>query len=103
MLYRAVRNLAENAIHHTPRGTTVELVIKPDGTVTVLDQGPGIHESEREFLFRRFWRRDRRRPGSAGLGLSIVRRIAEAHMATITVENRATGGASFSLRFPRTA
>jgi signal transduction histidine kinase len=99
MLYRAVRNLAENAIHHTPRGTTVELVVKPDRTVTVLDQGPGIHESEREFLFRRFWRRDRRRPGSAGLGLAIVRRIAEAHMAVITVENRATGGASFSLRF----
>jgi signal transduction histidine kinase len=99
MLYRAVRNLAENAIRHTPRGTTVELVVKPDGTVTLLDQGPGIDESEREFLFRRFWRRDRRRPGSAGLGLAIVRRIAEAHMAVITVENRATGGASFSLRF----
>jgi signal transduction histidine kinase len=103
MLYRAVRNLAENAIHHTPQGTTVELVVEPDGTVTVLDQGPGIQETEREFLFRRFWRRDRRRPGSAGLGLSIVRRIAEAHMAIITVENRAAGGASFSLRFSRAA
>jgi signal transduction histidine kinase len=103
MLYRAVRNLVENALHHTPAGTAVEVVVRSDGTVTVLDQGPGIHEDEREFLFRRFWRRDRRRAGSAGLGLSIVHRIAEAHLASITVENRGTSGASFSLKFPRAA
>jgi signal transduction histidine kinase len=103
MLYRAVRNLVENAIHHTPQGTAVELVVKSEGTITVLDQGSGIQEGEREFLFRRFWRRDRRRAGSAGLGLSIVRRIADAHMASIIVENRRGGGASFTLRFPRTA
>lgn len=103
MLYRAVRNLVENAIHHTPQGTAVELVVKSEGTITVLDQGSGIQEGEREFLFRRFWRRDRRRAGSAGLGLSIVRRIADAHMASIVVENRRGGGASFTLRFPRTA
>jgi signal transduction histidine kinase len=103
MLYRAVRNLVENALHHTPAGTAVEVVVRSDGTVTVLDQGPGIHEDEREFLFRRFWRRDRRRAGSAGLGLSIVHRIAEAHLASITVENRGTNGASFSLKFPRAA
>lgn len=103
MLYRAVRNLVENAIYHTPQGTAVELVVKSEGTITVLDQGPGIQEGEREFLFRRFWRRDRRRAGSAGLGLSIVRRIADAHMASVIVENRRGGGASFTLRFPRTA
>jgi signal transduction histidine kinase len=103
MLYRAVRNLVENALRHTREGTAVELVVKADGTVTVLDQGPGVHDDDRAFLFHRFWRRDRRRAGSAGLGLSIVRRIAEAHMASITVENRKTGGASFSLRFPRAA
>jgi signal transduction histidine kinase len=103
MLYRAVRNLVENALHHTPAGTAVEVVVRSDATITVLDQGPGIHEDEREFLFRRFWRRDRRRAGSAGLGLSIVHRIAEAHLASITVENRGTSGASFSLKFPRAA
>jgi signal transduction histidine kinase len=103
MLYRAVRNLVENALRHTREGTAVELAVTVDGTVTVLDQGPGIHDDDREFLFRRFWRRDRRHAGSTGLGLSIVRRIAEAHMASITVENRKTGGASFSLRFPRAA
>jgi signal transduction histidine kinase len=103
MLYRAVRNLVENALRHTPEGTAVEVAVKANRSVTVLDQGPGIHDDDREFLFRRFWRRDRRGAGSAGLGLSIVRRIAEAHMASIIVENRKTGGASFSLRFPRAA
>jgi signal transduction histidine kinase len=103
MLHQAIRNLAENAINHTAEGTTVELLVQEDGTVSVLDRGPGILDSEREFLFRRFWRRDRRRAGSAGLGLSIVQRIAEVHGATVAVENRPTGGASFSLRFARAA
>lgn len=96
-LSRAIRNLAENAINHTPEGTTVDIVVSESGSVCVLDQGPGIPDNERELVFRRFWRRDRRRTGSAGLGLSIVRRIVEAHAGTITVENRPNGGAQFSL------
>ena len=100
MLYRAIRNLTENAIKHTAPGTAVEIVLRPDGVVSVLDRGPGIKDSEREFLFRRFWRRDRRRTGGAGLGLSIVRRIADAHGAALTVENREGGGANFSIGFP---
>jgi signal transduction histidine kinase len=100
MLHRAIRNLAENAIFHTAEGTTVELVVGQDGTVGVMDRGPGIPDSEREFLFRRFWRGDRRRAGSAGLGLSIVQRIADVHGASISVNNRATGGAIFLLTFP---
>jgi signal transduction histidine kinase len=78
----------------------VEIVVEDDGAVRVLDEGPGIKEDERELIFQRFWRRDRRRTGSAGLGLSIVQRIADAHAATVRVENRPTGGASFSLSFP---
>jgi signal transduction histidine kinase len=101
MLSRAVRNLVENAINHSPAGTTVEIVVEDNGTVRILDEGPGIKEHERELIFRRFWRRDRRRAGGAGLGLSIVQRIADAHAATITVENRPTGGAKFSLGFAR--
>ena len=98
-VFRAIRNLAENALSHTPAGTAVEIEVNADGVVRVLDAGPGIPVGEREHIFRRFWRRDRRRPGSAGLGLSIVKRILEAHAGTITVENRASGGAVFSLRF----
>jgi len=101
MLSRAIRNLVENAINHSPPGTTVEIVVESSGMVRVLDEGPGIKEDERELIFQRFWRRDRRRTGNAGLGLSIVQRIADTHAATISVENRPTGGANFSLSFAR--
>jgi signal transduction histidine kinase len=99
MLSRAIRNLSENAINHTAPGTTVEFVVDANGTVSVLDQGPGIAEEERNLIFQRFWRRDRRKAGSTGLGLSIVQRIAELHSAVITVENRKPAGARFSLKF----
>lgn len=99
MLSRAIRNLAENAINHTKTGSTVEFVVEDDGTVSILDRGPGIPEHERKLIFRRFWRRDRRKAGSTGLGLSIVQRIAELHSATVTVENRHPDGARFSLKF----
>jgi signal transduction histidine kinase len=99
MLGRAIRNLSENAINHTAPGTTVEFVVDSSGTVSVLDEGPGIAEEERKLIFRRFWRRDRRKAGSTGLGLSIVQRIAELHSAVITVENRKPRGACFSLKF----
>jgi signal transduction histidine kinase len=103
MLSRAIRNLVENAINYSPPGTTVEMVVEDSGIVRVLDEGPGIKEDERELIFQRFWRRDRRRTEGAGLGLSIVQRIADTHAATISVENRPTGGAKFSLRFARIA
>jgi signal transduction histidine kinase len=103
MLARAVRNLVENAINYSPPGTTVEIVLEDSGIVRVLDEGPGIKEEERALIFQRFWRRDRRRTEGAGLGLSIVQRIADSHAATVSVENRPTGGANFSLRFARIA
>ncbi len=102
-LFHAIRNLAENAISHTPAGTTVEIEVTEGGAVRVLDVGPGVPESERELIFRRFWRRDRGRHGHAGLGLSIVSRIVEAHAGSIAVEDRAGGGAVFALRFARAA
>jgi len=102
-LFQAIRNLAENAINHTGQRTTVEIEVGESGVVRVSDDGPGVPEGERELIFRRFWRRDRRRPGSAGLGLSIVSRIVEAHAGQIAVENRHGGGAVFSLRFARAA
>ena len=101
MLSRAIRNLVENAINYAPPGTTVEIVVESRGMVRVLDEGPGIKEEERALIFQRFWRRDRRRTGNAGLGLSIVQRIADTHAATVSVENRPTGGANFSLSFAR--
>lgn len=103
MLRRAIRNLAENAIRHTGRGTTVEIVVGDDGSVRVRDSGPGIPPGERELIFQRFWRGNRQRADGAGLGLSIVRGVIEDHGATIAVENLSSGGAQFTLRFARAA
>ena len=99
MIKRAIRNLAENAIRHAPKDTVVEFVVEENGTVAVRDRGSGIPNEDRELIFRRFWRRDRNRQGSSGLGLSIVQRIAELHGATVVVENRVMGGALVSLHF----
>ena len=99
MMKRAIRNLAENAIKHAPPDTVVEFIVEENGTVKVLDRGPGIAKEERELIFQRFWRRDRNQQGSTGLGLSIVQRIVELHGASIAVENRVLGGAQFSLHF----
>jgi signal transduction histidine kinase len=97
-LFRAVRNLVENAIRHTPTGGTIEVDVAADGTVRVLDEGPGVPMAERETIFKRFWRRDRSRPESRGLGLAIVTRVAAAHDGTITVDDRPEGGSVFTLR-----
>ena len=100
MLVRAVRNLVENALVHTPPGSTVEIAVDAHGAISVHDRGPGVPMAEREQIFRRFWRRDRRRQGSAGLGLSIVARIADQHGARVSVTDRTGGGAAFTLIFP---
>jgi signal transduction histidine kinase len=99
-LGRALRNLVENPLAYTAPGTAVEIAVDATGALHVMDRGPGVLPAERERIFRRFWRRDRRRPGHAGLGLAIVARIAEMHGATIVVGDRPGGGAVFSLRFP---
>ena len=100
MIGRAVRNLVENALAHTPAGTTVEIDVDPNGTLRVGDSGPGVPVADRDQIFRRFWRRNRRRPGSAGLGLAIVSQIAKMHGATIRVTDNPGGGAMFVLEFP---
>lgn len=103
MLARAVRNLVENALAHTPSNSTVEIAVDERGAIAVYDRGPGVPVAEREHIFRRFWRRDRRRQGSTGLGLSIVARIIEQHGAQVSVADRPGGGAVFMLSFPALA
>jgi signal transduction histidine kinase len=98
MIRRAIRNLVENALRYTPPGTTVEVNVAKDGSVFVSDEGPGVPAAERELIFQRFWRKDRRRSGGAGLGLAIVRRIVEAHGGSIAITDGITGGAVFSIR-----
>jgi signal transduction histidine kinase len=96
-LYRAVRNLVENAITHTAPATTVELAVGEDGTVVVSDEGAGVPSDQRELIFQRFWRGDRRHTGSTGLGLAIVSRIVKAHGGRIDVRDAPGHGAVFSV------
>jgi len=97
-LFRAVRNLVDNAVRHTPTDSTVEVDVSADGTVRVLDNGPGVPEAERELIFRRFWRRDQTKADSRGIGLAIVARVAAVNDGTVSVANRPEGGAVFTLR-----
>jgi len=97
-LFRAVRNLIENAIRHTPAGSSIEVEVGAEGTVRVLDDGPGVPAVDRESIFRRFWRRDRSKAESRGLGLAIVARVAEAHDGSVMVQERPGGGSIFTLR-----
>jgi signal transduction histidine kinase len=99
-LGRAVRNLLDNALAHTPAGTEVELRIVPPATVEVADHGPGVPEAQRMLVFERFWRADRRRPRGAGIGLSLVSEIAARHGGSVSVRDNEGGGAVFSLRLP---
>ncbi|MBZ9997862.1 ATP-binding protein [Mesorhizobium sp. BH1-1-4] len=91
LLTQMVANLVENALRHCPPGTAIELAVtRQDDRVlaSVADNGPGIPADEREKVFQRLYRLDHSRstPGS-GLGLSLVRAIADLHGATITLED----------------
>lgn len=99
MIKRAVRNLADNAIKHTPPHSAVEFTVEESGLLVVRDEGPGIRVEDQEHIFRRFWRRDRSKPASTGLGLSIVHRIVELHGGTIRVVNGQERGAEFLIQF----
>lgn len=100
-LFHAVRNLADNALRHTPEGTSVIVgVAESPPQLTVRDWGAGVQPDSRDAIFRRFWRADRR-VGGAGLGLSIVQRTMHAHGGDVVCEDAAGGGALFRLVFPR--
>ena len=94
---RAVWNLLENAGKWSGEGGTVEVSLVR-GELTVRDHGPGIDVDDQPLVFERFYRSAAARamPG-AGLGLSIVREVAEAHGGTIVAENAEGGGARFRL------
>lgn len=97
-LERAVLNLIDNAIKWAPDRSEIDVCVTGDGTVTVRDHGPGVATADAERIFDRFYRSPEARglPGS-GLGLSIVRQIAENHGGTVTVSEAPGGGALFRL------
>jgi signal transduction histidine kinase len=109
-LTQALLQLVDNAVRHTARGDVIEIGVDVDARsarIWVRDTGRGIPDGEQEAIFRRFYRAsgDGRSSG-AGLGLSIVQAIAEAHGGHASVDSRTGHGATFTLvitRTPRTA
>src|SRR5215475_2807530 len=94
----AVRNLVENAVKHTPAGTSIAITVGPDSTITVEDSGPGLPGRNSERLFEPFAKGNPSTAGT-GLGLAIVRRAIELHRGSIQVGRSPLGGAMFELRF----
>ncbi|MEM7142240.1 MAG: ATP-binding protein [Actinomycetota bacterium] len=99
-LARAIRNLVDNAAKFSPPRTPIRVAID-GGTLTVHDQGPGIPVEERAIIFDRFHRVEASRtlPGS-GLGLSIVRQVADAHDGTVFADASPDGGAAIGFTLP---
>ena len=112
LLKEMVRNLVENAINYTPSTAqrpgviTVRVLVDPYSKALVLqveDNGPGIPLPERDLVFQPFYRALGTNVDGSGLGLPIVKEIAQQHGATVSIaptfENQTPPGACFTLRF----
>lgn len=104
-LTQAVMSLAQNAVQHTAPGDPIAIGAAADSTcarIWVADSGPGVAEADRRRIFERFARgaRGPRRSDGAGLGLAIVRAIAQAHGGDVELESAPGGGARFTITIP---
>lgn len=103
-LHVMLRNLVDNAVKYTPSGGRVDVgVTEADEAVviSVTDSGPGIDRELRERVFDRFYRIVGNGAQGSGLGLSIVRRIAELHQAEVVLDSQHGQGLKVIVRFPK--
>lgn len=102
LLERAVGNLLDNALRYTPPGGEIAISWRREAerlTFTVADSGPGIPAKDLPHIFDPFYRAETSRSletGGAGLGLTIARKIVQAHGGDIAARNRPSGGAEFT-------
>jgi PAS domain S-box-containing protein len=103
-LVRAVRNLVDNALSHSPAGGKVVLRLVPgryEHALEVSDQGPGVDPRELPELFKPFFRSHSSQARAGyGLGLAGVKAIVEAHHGKVEAENRPQGGCTFRILLP---
>ncbi|MGH9361081.1 MAG: ATP-binding protein [Thermoanaerobaculia bacterium] len=102
---QVLRNLIGNAVKFSPPDGEIEVQVRDEegqATVSVLDRGPGIPESELEAIFDKFVQSERTksRAGGTGLGLAISREILLAHEGRIWAVNREGGGSCITFQFP---
>jgi two-component system sensor histidine kinase CreC len=105
LLQQAISNLLDNAIAFSPQGAVIEISASREQEawgLTVRDHGPGIPDYARDRLFERFYSMPRPDSGrkSTGLGLSLVREVAQLHGGDIVVENHSGGGTLARLILP---
>lgn len=106
-IHQVIDNLLSNAIKYSMQGGEIRIEIRKSpeyGILTVEDHGIGIAQKELPLIFERFYRTDRsrqRKTGGAGIGLTIVKAIVEAHGGTITVESEEGRGSRFTVSLPR--
>jgi two-component system, OmpR family, sensor histidine kinase QseC len=94
-----LRNLIENAIRHTPRGTHISVTAGPAGSIVVEDDGPGLAVDAIPDLLQPFKKGAASSEG-AGLGLAIVKQAVDLHEGTLAIGRSALGGARFSVLLP---
>ena len=98
-----IGNLVDNALRYGRNGGHATIATRQDGNdalVSVVDDGPGIALADQEHAFARFYRSDSSARGGAGLGLAIVREIAERYRGRMTLQSKPGAGCRFDLRFP---
>ena len=106
LIKRMILNLLDNAVKYTPEGGEISLALeKHNGSaeIVVRDTGIGLSQTDQQRVFDRFYRVDKARSralGGAGLGLSIVRSIVEAHGGNITIDSTPRHGSTFTVSLP---
>jgi signal transduction histidine kinase len=106
LIERALENLLDNAVRHTPEEGSVSIVMNHETehiTVRISDTGYGIPEKDLPKVFDRFYQLDKSRKGKSGhsgLGLAITKKIIELHKSKIAVESRTGSGTAFTFALP---